>query len=50
MFIYLLLYFEKERERTCEQGKGRKKEGGRIPSKLHTVSTDPDVGLKLMKL
>ena len=29
---------------------GRAKKRGRIPSRLHAVSAEPDVGLKLMKL
>ena len=38
----LLIYFEREREQM--QGKGV---GGRIPSRLHAVSAEPDVGLLL---
>ena len=41
MFIYL-------REREREWGRGREREGERIPSGLLTVSTEPDVVLKLM--
>ena len=36
----LFIYFERER--------GREREGERIPSKLHTVSAEPSVGLNLM--
>ena len=31
-----------------EWGKGREKEGERIPSRLHTVHTEPNVRLQLM--
>ena len=41
MFIYLF--------RESEQGRGREREGReKIPSRLHTVSTEPDAGLSLM--
>ena len=40
MFIYF------ERERVCEQGRGRERE--RIPHRLHAVSAEPVAGLKLM--
>ena len=36
---------EKGRER--ERGSERAREGDRNPSRLHTVSTEPDVGLEL---
>ena len=36
-----------ERERERELGKGRKREGERTPSGLHTVSTEPYTGLEL---
>ena len=42
---YSLIYLERERE----QGKGREKGRERIPSRLHTMSTEPDVGLESMK-
>ena len=42
-FLRLFIYFERETDR-YEQGRGR----DRIPSGLHTVSTEPSVGLKLM--
>ena len=44
--MHLCMYYFEKTE--CEQRKGR--ERGRIPSRLHTVSTQPDVGLELMKL
>ena len=54
-FPYLLIYFEREREREKERerehawGRGREREGEReSPSRLHTVSAEPDMGLELM--
>ena len=46
----LFICFEREREHTqvLEQGRGREKERERILSRLHTVSTEPDMGLELM--
>ena len=35
----------RERERENEQGRGRMRGRERMPSRLHTVSTEPDVGL-----
>ena len=45
MFVYVGMYFE--RQRTCTQaGEGpRDREGERIPSRLHAVSTEPNTGL-----
>ena len=40
MFLYFIIYFERERE----QGRGRERGRERIPSRLCTVSTEPDVG------
>ena len=35
---------------TAQEGEGqREKEGERIPSRLHAVSAEPDVGLEPMK-
>ena len=31
-----------------EEGEGEGEEGERVPSRLHTVSTEPDMGLKPM--
>ena len=51
---FLLLYFfmfilrEQESVHTYEQGRGRERERGRIPSRLHTISTEPYMGLNLM--
>ena len=44
MLFYFLefIYFETERE-SMLKGQ-RKRERGRIPSRLHTISTEPDVG------
>ena len=33
---------------TCEQGRGRERRRERIPSRLCTVSMEPDAGLELM--
>ena len=48
-FFLMFVYFETERESVCaraqkgQRGQGREK----IPSRLHTASAEPDVGLKL---
>ena len=46
------VYFLRERERKtgCESGAGTEREGGRqrVPSRLYTVGSEFDVGLKLM--
>ena len=51
-FFFKFVYFERERdrqrERVGEEQREREREGERIPSRLHTVSTQPDVGLYLM--
>ena len=39
-FFLMFIYFERERER-AQVGEGQRE---RIPSRLHTVSTEPDVG------
>ena len=46
----MFIYFERkrERERVCEQERGR--EGEKISRRLHTVSTQPDTGLELTNL
>ena len=41
----MFIYFERQIEH--EWGRGRETGGERIPSGLHTVSTDPDAGLEL---
>ena len=51
-FFFKFIYFEREcecdRARMRKQGWGREREGERerIPSRLHTVCTKPDKGLK----
>ena len=51
---YLSIYWERERERErehkCEWGKGREGGSERIPSRLHAVSAEPDLGPELMNL
>ena len=42
-FFTKFIYFERERE-SREGQRGRE----RIPSRLHTVSEEPDVGLEVM--
>ena len=37
---------ERERERESQKGRGRDRGRERIPSSLHTVSAEPNVGLK----
>ena len=41
-----LFIFEREREQVHEQGRGRERWGERIPSRLCTVSSEPDMGLE----
>ena len=42
--LYLFkVYFERERER--EQGRGRRREREKIPSRLCSVSAEPNMGL-----
>ena len=43
MFIYLFIYLEREHEQGTSRETGRE----RIPSRLHIVSTEPDVRIKL---
>ena len=51
MFMYSFLRErERERERDHERERGRERGKQRIPSRLHTVSAEPDVGLSLMNL
>ena len=42
--FFKFIYFEREREHKRGRQRGRE----RIPSKLHSVSVEPDEGLKLM--
>ena len=43
--MYLFILREKKRERAGEGQRERERE--RIPSRFHTVSTEPNVGLEL---
>ena len=45
MHLLKFIYFEREREHT--QWRGRERGRKRIPSRLHAVSAEPDVGLDL---
>ena len=52
-FKFIYLFSERERE-SVQVGKGQRERGGggereRIPSRLHTTSAEPDVGLELMR-
>ena len=55
-FLSLFIYFERQRERERERQTERVHRGGadrvqeRISSWLHTVNTEPDTGLYLMKM
>ena len=44
--LFILKENESESERECEQGKGRERGRERIPSRLHTVSVEPNMGLE----
>ena len=43
LFFSLFIYFERERAEEDQREEERK----RIPSRLHTISTEPDKGLEL---
>ena len=43
--LKILLFWERNREKACAWGEGQRE---RIPSTLHAVSTEPDMGLELM--
>ena len=45
----MFIYFERERE-SMSKGKDRERGRERIPSRLHAVSAELDVGLDLMNL
>ena len=45
--FFKFIYFEREREHEWRWG-GERERRERIPSRLHTVSMEPDVGLELM--
>ena len=44
LLIFVLIYFERERERTSRGGAERRRD--KIPSRLHAISTEPDSGLR----
>ena len=44
-FMLVYIFRERERKREREGGRGTEREKERSPSKLHTVSAEPDVGL-----
>ena len=44
--VYIFIYFERERERTSG-GRGRERRRDGIPSRLLTVSAEPNTGLDL---
>ena len=47
--FFKFIYFERERERERERaGSDRKRGREKIPSRLHTVSLEPDMGPKSM--
>ena len=46
-FFKCLFIFERRRDTECEQRRGRKRGRHRIPSKLHTISAELNVGLEL---
>ena len=41
----MYIYFERQHE----QGRDRERERERIPSRIHAVSSEPDMGLEPMK-
>ena len=45
--LFKFIYFESECGGGTEREGQRQREGERIPSRLHTVSTEPDAGLEL---
>ena len=47
LFVFKFIYFERQTECVCA-GEGQRERGReRIPSRLHTVSTEPNTGLDL---
>ena len=54
LFFFEFIYFYRERERESastrkhEQGRGREREKDRVPSRLCSVSVEPDKGLESM--
>ena len=47
-FFFKFIYFERECVCVCEQGRGRDCRRERIPSRLCTLSTEPETGLEPM--
>ena len=47
VFKFIYLFSEREREADRMSRGGTEREGKRIPSRLHTVNAEPNVGLKL---
>ena len=45
-YFFQFIYFEREKEGDQGWDKERKTERYRIPSRLHTVSSEPDEGLE----
>ena len=43
----MFIHFERERERERESRGGAERERQRIPSRLCTISAEPDVGLEV---
>ena len=50
VFLFFVFERKREKERESEQGRSRERERGRIPSRLHNVSTEPAAGLELTNL
>ena len=46
-FYFLFVLREREPENACEWGTGRDRGRERIPSQLHAVSAEPNVGVEL---
>ena len=45
--FFSFIYFERDRD--CKWGRGRERGKGGVPSRLHSASTEPNVGLQLVK-
>ena len=44
--LFQFSFFERKRDRACEQGRDRERRRERIRSRLHTASTEPDTRLE----